>query len=312
MKKILFFAAIITSLIAQSCSKSTDDLTTTSFNIEEAKMSFVNNFNNALSTKSSDEAYYSLAGGDYTPIWEMAKANENEYIWSLEVPIMSDLQVVLKNNVTDVITGADRRLLFIKSKETHLVSSFIMVSTTAETKSSSSNYEHLAENTIYSGYVLYSTLAGEFVNLCFYDNGVEKENINALDVKDSNDYSFDEMMGEDEFGIMLSDLGKSEYYEGFCLGCGAPYPDCWCDWDEGNPVTCLSCGENYLTCKCEKEICEKCGQVKIYSSINGLICDCFFTNEDIRCEYCGEKHLPNNCKYICPTCSCHLSQCKCK
>ena len=191
MKKIFLFTAIVMSLIAQSCSKSTDVLITTGFNIEEAKMSFANNFNNALSTKSSNEAYYSLAGGDYTPVWEMAKANENEFIWSLEVPIISDLQIVLRNKTTEVIKAAERKLLFIKNKETHSVHSFIMVSSTAETKSSNSNFEHLAENAFYSGYVLYSTLAGEFVNLCSYENGVETANINVLNKESKHNHECD-------------------------------------------------------------------------------------------------------------------------
>lgn len=80
MKRLSLFAAIILLLIAQSCSKESDTLLTANFNIEEAKAAFVNNYTNALGTKSADEVYYSLAGGDYTPIWEMAKANENEHI----------------------------------------------------------------------------------------------------------------------------------------------------------------------------------------------------------------------------------------
>lgn len=318
MKKIFLFTAIVMSLIAQSCSKSTDVLITTGFNIEEAKMSFANNFNNALSTKSSDEAYYSLAGGDYTPVWEMAKANENNNVWSLEVPIISDLQIVLRNKSTEIITVAERKLLFIKNKETHTVNSFIMVSSTAETKSSNSNFEHLAENSSYSGYVLYSTLAGEFVNLRSYNNGVEVANVNALDVESphSHDCNSEEclhidnakiikdVLGENEYGIMPLGMG-GEYYEGFCIWCGAAFPECWCDEGYQKPVLCLECGGNYLTCGCGKTICEKCGMWTDF-------CNCDLTSDVILCGECGNYHAPGNCKYVCTKCGKHIYYCVCK
>lgn len=312
MKKILFFAAIITSLIAQSCSKSTDDLTTTSFNIDEAKMSFANNFNNALSIKSSDEAYYSLAGGDYTPIWEMAKANENEFIWSLEVPIISDLQIVLRNKTTEVIKAAERKLLFIKNKETHSVHSFIMVSSTAETKSSNSNFEHLAENASYSGYVLYSTLAGEFVNLRSYNTGEEIANVNALDIQLTHECGLEGCsnhnvnnlieiaMGNNEFGVMPLGMGYGEYFEGYCLICGAPENMCWCV-----DVRCLQCGNDFMNCKCGKAVCDKCGRWL-------EMCNCDLYNDDILCGDCGNYHSPGSCKYICTKCGKHISVCACK
>ena len=318
MKKIFLFTAIVMSLIAQSCSKSTDVLITTGFNIEEAKMSFANNFNNALSTKSSNEAYYSLAGGDYTPVWEMAKANENEFIWSLEVPIISDLQIVLRNKTTEVIKAAERKLLFIKNKETHSVHSFIMVSSTAETKSSNSNFEHLAENASYSGYVLYSTLAGEFVNLCSYENGVETANINVLNKESKHnhecdstciahkyDITIDEVMGSNEFGIMPLGMGGGEYFEGVCIWCGAPEPECWCDLYDDEPVLCLQCGGDYLKCGCDKTVCEKCGRWM-------QMCECDLTNDSYFCNECGNYHSNGECKYICTKCGKHMSTCVCK
>ena len=312
MKKIFLFTAIVMSLIAQSCSKSTDVLITTGFNIEEAKMSFANNFNNALSTKSSDEAYYSLSGGDYTPIWEMAKANENEFIWSLEVPIISDLQIVLRNKTTEVIKAAERKLLFIKNKETHSVHSFIMVSSTAETKSSNSNFEHLAENASYSGYVLYSTLAGEFVNLRSYNTGEEIANVNALDIQLTHECGLEGCsnhnvnnlieiaMGNNEFGVMPLGLGYGEYFEGYCLICGAPEDMCWCV-----DVRCLQCGNDFMNCKCGKAVCDKCGRWL-------EMCNCDLYNDDILCGDCGNYHSPGSCKYICTKCGKHISVCACK
>lgn len=312
MKKIFLLSAIVISMIAQSCSKSTDVLTTTSFNIEEAKMSFANNFNNALSTKSPNEAYYSLAGGDYTPVWEMAKANENNNVWSLEVPIISDLQIVLRNKSTEIITVAERKLLFIKNKETHTVNSFIMVSSTAETKSSNSNFEHLAENSSYSGYVLYSTLAGEFVNLRSYNNGEEIANVNALDIQLTHECglegcsnhnvnnSIEIAMGNNEFGVMPLGLGYGEYFEGYCLICGAPEDMCWCV-----DVRCLQCGNDFMNCKCGKAVCDKCGRWL-------EMCNCDLYNDDILCGDCGNYHSPGNCKYICTKCGKHISVCTCK
>lgn len=43
MKKFLLITAIVTSMIALSCSKETDTLSTANFNVEEAKTAFVNN-----------------------------------------------------------------------------------------------------------------------------------------------------------------------------------------------------------------------------------------------------------------------------
>jgi hypothetical protein len=320
MKRIIILSTIIFSLIVLSCSKNTERLFTTDFALEEAKAAFVNNYSAAIGTKSADVVYYSLAGGDYTPVWEMAKANENEHIWSLEVPIISDLQIVLKNKETELVTGAERKLLFIKSKETQNVHPFIMVSTTSEVKSNTNSFEHLADNTSYTGYVLYSTLAGEFVNLRSYENGEEIANVNATTAEAEHHHdcdstctdhvhnlSLEEVMGNNEFGIMPLGMGGGEYFEGFCLICGAPQLKCWCE-----DVRCLYCGRDFLSCDCGKIICDKCGQLKMYSEILGLICGCYEMNEDIKCEYCGEKHKPNNCKYICPICLCHLLQCKCK
>ena len=345
MKKIFLFTAIVMSLIAQSCSKSTDVLITTGFNIEEAKMSFANNFNNALSTKSSDEAYYSLAGGDYTPIWEMAKANENNNVWSLEVPIISDLQIVLRNKSTEVITVSERKLLFIKNKETHTVNSFIMVSSTAEIKSSNFNFEHLAENASYSGYVLYSTLAGEFVNLRSYNNGEEIANVTALDIKsahyhdsdtntcsnDDCDSMINDVLGDNEYGIML--LGgesNCEYFEGICLWCGAQYPysncktcvvcgqsDCICAGSKYcnicgsypcycNEPSCHICGKPDPLCECSGKMCSDCGKMKPE-------CVCSKINPPkSQCENCGNYHAEGDCKFTCPTCGQYLTNCKCK
>ena len=96
MKRVLFKIFLISLLFVQSCSKDSN-LTIDNFSIEEAKVSFVNDYEQALSTKGGDSFYYSLSGGDYTPMWDLAISNENEYIWSLEVPIVSDLAVVVKN-----------------------------------------------------------------------------------------------------------------------------------------------------------------------------------------------------------------------
>ena len=300
MKRKLALAIIIFSLITISCSKKIDRLSTTEFNIEEAKAAFVNNYTNALGTKSADEVYYSLAGGDYTPVWEMAKANENEHIWSLEVPIISDLQIVLKNKETDLVTSAERKLLFIKSKETQNVHPFIMVSTTSETKSSDNSFEHLADNASYSGYVLYSTLAGEFVNLRSYYKGVEIANVNAMTaetehhrdcesdncVENSDGVTIDDVMGSNEFGIMLSaHIGTGEYFEGFCVGCGTAYPYCTC----GEVAICPICNNFVINCKCG-------------SDMDGY----YF------CYDCGCYHKPGECRYICPLCSLPFVDCHCK
>ena len=338
MRKFLLITAIVTSMIAQSCSKESDTLSTTNFNVEEAKAAFVNNYTNALGTKSADEVYYSLAGGDYTPVWEMAKASENEHIWSLEVPIISDLQIVLKNKETDLVTSAERKLLFVKSKETQNVHPFIMVSTTSETKSNNNSYEHLADNASYSGYVLYSTLAGEFVNLRSYDNGVEIANVNAITAEmehqrdcDStctgheHNHSLENVLGGNEFGVMPLGMG-GEYFEGFCIWCGAPEPECWC-------LKCQICGQEDCKCAdycpecenfpciCEDHICIICGDfqsncscyTKICSNCHNFVDECVCESDnEFFCSNCGDYHTDGNCKLSCPTCGKFLIDCKCK
>lgn len=298
MKRLFSFPVIIFFLIAQSCSKKSDNLSITNFNIEEAKAAFVNNYTNALGTKSADEVYYSLAGGDYTPIWEMAKANENEHIWSLEVPIISDLQIVLKNKETDLITLAERKLLFIKSKETQNVHPFIMVSTTSEVKSNINSFEHLADNTSYTGLVLYSSLAGEFVNLRSYDNGVEIANVNAIAEETEHHHdcdstctghdhnlSIEDVMGDNEFGIMpLVHIGTGEYFEGFCVACGTAFPYCTC----GDVAICPICNFFVINCKC------------------GIGKDEYYL-----CNDCGDYHRTGECRYLCPMCGQPLKNCKC-
>lgn len=315
MRRFLLITAIVTSMIAQSCSKESDTLSTTNFNVKEAKAAFVNNYTKALGTKSADEVYYSLAGGDYTLIWEMAKANENEYIWSLEVPIISDLQIVLKNKETNLVTGAERKLLFIKSKETQNVHPFIMVSTTSQTKSSNNSFEHLAENTSYTGYVLYSTLAGEFVNLYKYESGEEIVNVQSIisesetcmeSADHSHSFDIEDVMEGNEFGIMPRG-GAGEYFEGFCVWCGAPYPECWCDFirgEYGDYILCLQCGGNFFQCGCAKTICEQCRKWK-------ELCRCDQEGDDSFCNDCGNYHSLGECKYICPRCSQHMSNCLC-
>lgn len=322
MKRIIILSTIIFSLIVLSCSKNTEGLSTTDFAVEEAKAAFVNNYSAAIGTKSADDVYYSLAGGDYTPVWEMAKANENEHIWSLEVPIISDIKVVLKNKETELITDADRRLLFIKNKVSQTVVPFIMVSTTSETKSSNNEFEHLADNSTYTGYVLYSTLAGAFVNLRRYENGVETASVSAMTEGDGHHHDCDttctghhnptieDLIGDNEFGIMPLGIGGGDYYEGFCLGCGAAEPWCWCD---NTFVACLQCGSNYIECSCDKEICSKCGKLKVNYSLMGGFCDCDMVDNDIWCNDCGVYHNQKNpCKYFCSMCGNHISQCKCK
>ena len=301
MKRIIILSTIIFSLIVLSCSKNTEGLSTTDFAVEEAKAAFVNNYSAAIGTKSADDVYYSLAGGDYTPIWEMAKANENEHIWSLEVPIISDIKVVLKNKETELITDADRRLLFIKNKVSQIVVPFIMVSTTSETKSSNNEFEHLADNSTYTGYVLYSTLAGEFVNLRRYENGVETASVSAMTEDDGHHHDCDttctghhnptieDLIGDNEFGIMPLGMGGDYlgggYFEGMCLGCG--YPEKWCHCM--NPQICPLCGSFGMTCTCASD------------------------KEDYYlCNECLNYHRTGECKYLCPTCALPVNDCRCK
>lgn len=339
MKKFLLITAIVTSMIALSCSKETDTLSTANFNVEEAKTAFVNNYTIALETKSADEIYYSLAGGDYTPVWEMAKANENEHIWSLEVPIISDLQIVLKNKETELVTRAERKLLFIKSKETQNVHPFIMVSTTSEAKSNNSSFEHLADNSSYTGYVLYSTLAGEFVNLRSYENGEETANVNAMTVETEHHHdcdstctdhghnlSLEEVMGNNEFGIMPRGNSGGDFYEGICTLCGGPEPLCWCficrnclqedcvcgDYCndcEHYPCVCdthicLICGEYNSQCICSRVLCHECGNF-----LDECVCE---KDHETYCSECGDYHVVGDCKYICHRCKKFLSICVCK
>lgn len=340
MKRIIILSTIIFSLIVLSCSKNTEGLSTTDFAVEEAKAAFVNNYSAVIGTKSAEEVYYSLAGGDYTPVWEMAKANENEHIWSLEVPIISDIKVVLKNKETELITDADRRLLFIKNKVSQTVVPFIMVSTTSETKSSNNEFEHLADNSTYTGYVLYSTLAGEFVNLRRYENGVETASVSAMTEDDGHHHDCDttctghhnptieDLIGDNEFGIMPLGMGWGDYYEGMCLLCGMPEDFCVC-----MEKVCEKCGElfcicleycdecGYMPCRCHDHICQICGKIVANCTCYTEFCDiCNKSKVDCRCDKpkellctnCGNYHAEGKCKFVCPGCGEFLTNCKCK
>ena len=329
MKRVLFIIFLISLLFVQSCSKDSN-LTIDNFSIEEAKVSFVNDYEQALSTKGGDSFYYSLSGGDYTPMWDLAIANENEYIWSLEVPIVSDLAVVVKNKRTDNITRAERRLLFIKNKDTKSVYSYMMVSEAPQTKTSDSGYAHLSDNSSYTGMVLFSTLSGDFVSLNRYNNGVSVASVNASETSHSHHHqcdstgcdghihtdAIDDVLGDDEYGVMPLGMG-GQYYEGYCIYCGAKYPDCWC----GNTNYCEKC--NHYPCICDEFLCEFCGKHVTLCICNKTVCDrcgkllefcnCDIdNNEEIWCNTCGNYHLPNECKYICPFCGKYLDSCVCK
>lgn len=329
MKRVLYTIFLISLLFVQSCSKDSN-LTNDNFSIEEAKVSFVNDYEQALSTKGEDSFYYSLSGGDYTPMWDLAIANENEYIWSLEVPIVSDLAVVVKNKRTDNITRAERRLLFIKNKDTKSVYSYMMVSEAPQTKTSDSGYAHLSDNSSYTGMVLFSTLSGDFVSLNRYNNGVSVASVNASETSHSHHHqcdstgcdghihtdAIDDVLGDDEYGVMPLGMG-GQYYEGYCIYCGAKYPDCWC----GNTNYCEKC--NHYPCICDEFLCEFCGKHVTLCTCNKTVCDrcgkllefcnCDLdNNEEIWCNTCGNYHLPNECKYICPFCGKYLDSCVCK
>ena len=340
MKRVLYIIFLISLLFVQSCSKDSN-LTIDNFSIEEAKVSFVNDYEQALSTKGEDSFYYSLSGGDYTPMWDLAITNENEYIWSLEVPIVSDLAVVVKNKRTDNITRAERRLLFIKNKDTKSVYSYMMVSEAPQTKTSDSGYAHLSDNSSYTGMVLFSTLSGDFVSLNRYNNGVSVASVNASETSHSHHHqcdstgcdghihtdAIDDVLGDDEYGVMPLGMGGI-YYEGVCIYCGAKYPDCWCGMcpickkedcscldycDECNHYPCICdeflckfCGEHVTLCTCNKTVCDRCGKLLEF-------CNCDIdNNEEIWCNTCGNYHLPNECKYICPFCGKYLDSCVCK
>ena len=338
MKRNLIINLLFTVLFIQSCSKDSN-LTNDNFSIEEAKVSFVNDYEQALSTKGGDSFYYSLSGGDYTPMWDLAITNENEYIWSLEVPIVSDMAVVVKNKRTDNITRAERRLLFIKNKDTKSVYSYMMVSEAPQTKTSDSGYAHLSDNSSYTGMVLFSTLSGDFVSLNRYNNGVSVASVNASETSHSHHHqcdstvcdghihtdAIDDVLGDDEYGVMPLGMGGI-YYEGFCIYCGAPEPYCWCGMCpicKREDCSCLDycnkCG--YLPCRCDEHVCFICGEIEsncvCYKKICGECgqytneCKCD-NSEKIHCEYCGEYHLQGDCKFMCPYCGRYFSNCTCK
>lgn len=370
MKSVRLFLVVVFCSLFQSCSKDSD-VAIDNFSIEEAKVSFVNDYEQALSTKGGDSFYYSLSGGDYTPMWDLAISNENEYIWSLEVPIVSDMAVVVKNKRTDNITRAERRLLFIKNKDTKSVYSYMMVSEAPQTKTSDSGYAHLSDNSSYTGMVLFSTLSGDFVSLNRYSNGVSVASVNASETSHSHHHqcdstgcdghihtdAIDDVLGDDEYGVMPLGMG-GQYYEGYCIWCGAPYPYCYCisspcdkcghkpcicvcKYCGYDPCICLNspceicgvypciclgsicevcdsdpcicdefickiCGKHTSECTCNKTVCDRCGKLLEF-------CNCDIdNNEEIWCNTCGNYHLPNECKYICPFCGKYLDSCVCK
>lgn len=321
MRQIKIVTAIIASFIVVSCSKDSNNLSITNFNLEEAKAIFVLDYNDVISTKSENSTlYYSIAGGDYTPLWDMAKTNENDYEWSFEVPIISDFQIVLKNNDTGAITLADRRLLFVKNKFTLKVSSYVLTSTiSTESKYSNTKYEHLADNSAYTGIVLYSKLDGAFVNLLCFTSGVEVANISTNNTTNFNDCDHEdcsvhnhssiikEVIGNSTFGIIHRGAGGGNYYEGICIGCGVYAPGCFCDIR-----TCSSCGGNYSHCGCDILICTECGKFKkagIYSNIH---CECDMMGEDASCNFCGGDHDSSECSNYCEVCGRLVANCECK
>ena len=76
---------------------------------------------------------------------------------------------------------------------------------------------------------------------------------------------------------------------------------CICD-----EFLCKFCGEHVTLCTCNKTVCDRCGKLLEF-------CNCDLdNNEEIWCNTCGNYHLPNECKYICPFCGKYLDSCVCK
>ncbi|MDR2065691.1 MAG: hypothetical protein LBP85_08315 [Prevotellaceae bacterium] len=292
--KILSFAVIVL-ISAVSCynylyDDNGDKTNKDKLTITEAKDVFRQKIRDyeTLKTRRQVKVVRTFFPEDYTPQWDKTVISENEYIWSVNVPILTNkrLMVVSREKTDTVYTPAPQKLVIIKSKETQKKYMFILTLIPDREcgykfkNNMEKSYTHAGDVKNFTGIAMYSTWDGRIINIRKQD----RNNIIRLNLKDTtitkSEKSKKLKLATAISGELVLMGGGDDWFLGEIEGSEVT----WCQW----------CWRSIDDCICgEPQYCSVCG----YSV---CICDEYHDNYDYTyddvCPNCGRPNCDGNCE----------------
>ncbi|MDR0754668.1 MAG: hypothetical protein LBF04_04690 [Prevotellaceae bacterium] len=225
---------------------------------------------------------------DYTPQWNKAVMSENEYIWSMDIPILTSnrLMVISRGKTDTIYTPVPQKLVIIKNKESGEKYMFILtlipdIDCSAKFKNGvEKTYTHVGDVSNFTGIAVYSTWNGKVIQI----KRQSKKDITQLNFKDRK---ISKNEKTDKLGIITSGMGElvlmgdgDDWFLGeiessevtWCRWCWHRIDECTC----GDPQYCSVCG--YSVCICDE-----------YSDDNN------YSNDDV-CPNCGRPNCDGTCE----------------
>jgi hypothetical protein len=217
---------------------------------------------------------------DYTPQWNKAVRSENEYIWSMDIPILTNkrLMVTHREKTDTIYIPASQKLVIIKNKESG--KKYMYILTLMPDKECGSKFKNNIEKTYthagnvsnFTGIAVYSTWDGKVIEI----KRQGKKNVIQLNFKntkinrDEKTKKF-ERITSDMGGLVL--MGGDDWYLGEIEGAEVTWcQECWNRIDMctcWNIDYCSTCG--YSICRCDEyqddpndpnnQACPNCGRI---------------------------------------------------
>jgi hypothetical protein len=291
--KILLFSGIV-SIFTASCynmfrEEQADSTISAKLTIQEIKEVFRQKVLDYEITKTRRQAQISKTffPENYTPQWDKVVSAENEHIWSMDVPILTDkrLMIARKEYNDTIYTPVPQKLVIIKNKETGRKYMYIL--TLIPDKECGSRFKNKIETTYthvgdignFTGIAVYSTWDGKMINIRRYSkNGSIQLNFKDTALSKSEKHK--------KITLITAIAGEL-----VLMGGGDPW---YLGEIEGAEVTwCQECGQRIDLCTCwDIEYCSTCG----YS-----ICRCDEYNDDNSnngdaCPNCGRLNCDGSCE----------------
>jgi hypothetical protein len=199
---------------------------------------------------------------DYIPQWDKLTRAENEYIWSIDIPILTSnrLMVINRKKTDTIYTPVPQKLVIIKNKESGGKYMFILtlipdIECASKFKNGvEKTYTHAGDASKFTGIAVYSNWNGKVIKikrqnkksitqLNFKDTKISKyEKTNKLEIITSGMGELVLMGGGDDW--FLGEIEGSEVT--WCQWCWHRIDECTC----GDPQYCSVCG--YSVCRCDE------------------------------------------------------------
>lgn len=331
---LLFFLCILSCTAFDDDYKPDKDNKIGKLSVNEAKNVFENSFTNLckLTRAATDESRHAhdcgspgcshdTSGqnlldkeiirrglpGEYTPQWNKAKVVDSKYMWTVEVPVISEYNYAAVHKDSDIKhpVRVGQKIMVLKNKEMGCVIPYFI--TTIPTtgyylKNKRKTYSHNIPSDKFSGIVIFRALNDMVVQVTQYVDG---EPVNAVhlfkdDIRtESVSERYMDIANSFNMFIAPSLQALSEQTSGPCIGCGywiEPGYSHDCD----DPICVYACGVcRKQPCVC----CRFCGKAPDSCDCNEPMCLSCWQKPCI-CGHGGEPRICNNCGLYLGDCIC--------